>query len=76
VDPPELPPAYDAVVGWNTVRFKSTATDVAAKNYLAGTQYVRIFGFRNGAWFLTPGPSYDNPKLEPGLGYWVAFTEP
>jgi len=75
VDPPELPPAYDTVVGWNTVRFKSTATNVAAKNYLAGTQYVRIYYFENGTWFTIPGPAYDDP-MKPSLGYWVAFTEP
>jgi len=72
----QLPPAYDVVVGWNMVGFKSTATNVTATDYLAGTEYVRIYGFKNGAWFLISGPPFDNPKMEPGLGYWVAFTEP
>jgi len=72
----QLPPAYDVVAGWNMVGFKSTATNVTATDYLAGTEYVRIYGFKNGAWFLISGPPYDNPKMEPGLGYWVAFTEP
>ena len=76
VDPPELPPAYGVVAGWNMVGFKSTATNVTAEDYLAGTEYVRIYYFENDAWFLIPGPPYDNPKMEPGFGYWVAFTEP
>jgi hypothetical protein len=58
------------------VGFKSTATNVTATDYLDGTEYVRIYGFENGAWFFIPGPPYDNPKMKPGLGYWVAFTEP
>jgi hypothetical protein len=70
----QLPPSYDVVVGWNMVGFKSTA-NVTAKTYLDGTVYVRIYGFENGDWFTIPGP-YDNPEMEPGLGYWVAFTEP
>jgi len=72
----QLPPAYDVVVGWNMVGFKSTATNVTATDYLDGTQYVRIYGFEDGTWFFIPGPPYDNPKMKPGLGYWVAFTEP
>lgn len=70
----QLPPAYGVVAGWNMVGFKSTATNITAKTYLAGTEYVRIYGFKNGAWFLIPEP-YENPKLEPGLGYWIAFTK-
>jgi len=73
--PPALPPTYDVVVGWNMVGFKSTATNVTAQTYLAGTEYVRIYYFNNGAWFFIPGPSY-NTTMVPGLGYWVAFTEP
>jgi hypothetical protein len=76
VDPRELLPAYDVVVGWNMVGFKSTATNVTAADYLAGTEYVRIYGFKGGDWFVIPGPSYDDPKMELGRGYWVAFTEP
>ncbi|MGB5926207.1 MAG: hypothetical protein WBH01_09000 [Dehalococcoidia bacterium] len=49
VDSPELPLAYDVVVGWNMVGFKSTATNVTAEHYLAGTEYVRIYYFKNGA---------------------------
>jgi hypothetical protein len=76
VDPPELPPAHDVAVGGKMVGFKSTATSVTAEDYLEGTEYVRIYGFENGTWFLIPGPPYDDPKMEPGLGYWVAFTKP
>jgi len=72
VDPPELPPAYDVVVGWNMVGFKSTATNVTAEDYLDGTEYVRIYWFENGGWFsLAP-----SQNMTPGLGYWVAFTAP
>jgi len=74
--PPALPPTYDVVVGWNMVGFKSTASNVTAADYLDGTECVRIYYFENGTWKLIPGPSYDNPKMKPGLGYWVAFTEP
>jgi len=74
--PPALPPTYDVVVGWNMVGFKSTATNVTAEDYLTGTDPVRIYGFENGAWFFIPGPPYNNPKMKPGLGYWVAFAEP
>jgi len=75
VHPPEPSPAYSVVVGWNMIGFKSTATNVTAEHYLAGTEYVRICWFKNGAWFLIPGPPYNNP-METGLGHRVAFTEP
>jgi nitrogen fixation protein len=75
----QLPPTYDVVVGWNMVGFKSipwNANNVTAKDYLEGTKYVRIYFFESGTWFLIAGPDYNNPKMKPGLGYWVAFTEP
>lgn len=71
----QLPPAYDVVAGWNMVGFKAT-NNVTALDYLDGTDYVRIYGFKDGAWFTIPGPAYDTPEMVPGLGYWVAFTEP
>jgi len=74
-DHPELPLAYDVLVGWNMVAFKSTTANVPATDYLGGTEYVRIYRFENGAWFFIPGPPYEDP-MEPGLGYWVALTEP
>jgi hypothetical protein len=70
------PPAYPVVVGWNMVGFKNTADNVTAAAYLAGTEYVRIYGFNAGAWFTIPGPSYNTTMMVPGLGYWVAFTKP
>jgi len=70
----QLPPAYDVVVGWNMVGFKSRAINVTAEDYLDGTEYVRIYGFNNGDWFTIPDPDVD--LMEPGLGYWVAFIEP
>jgi len=75
----QLPPTYDVVVGWNMVGFKSipwNANNVTAEDYLTGTHPVRIYGYENGTWFFIPGPPYNSPKLKPGLGYWVAFTEP
>jgi hypothetical protein len=75
----QLPPTYDVVAGWNMVGFKSipwNANNVTAEDYLVGTEYVRIYGYENGTWFFIPGPPYNSPKLKPGLGYWVAFTEP
>jgi hypothetical protein len=70
----QLPPTYDVVVGWNMIGFKSTS-NAAAEDYLVGTEYVRIYGYKNGAWFFIAGPPYTG-NMEPGLGYWVAFTEP
>jgi hypothetical protein len=68
-----LPPTYDVVEGWNMVGFKSTG-NMTAGNYLDGTDPVRIYGFdiTQGGWFpLTTGQN-----MTPGLGYWVAFSEP
>jgi hypothetical protein len=72
--PPAAPAEYEVCDGWNMVGFKSTATNVAAADYLEGTEYVRIYFFKNGTWDLIP-PQYSE-FMEPGLGYWVAFTEP
>ncbi|MGB5926205.1 MAG: hypothetical protein WBH01_08990 [Dehalococcoidia bacterium] len=69
----QLPPAYDVVAGWNMVGFKSTINKTAV-SYLAGTVYVRIYYYENGQWELIPADYTDD--MEPGLGYWVAFTEP
>jgi hypothetical protein len=57
------------------VGFKSTTTNVTAADYLDGTEYVRIYWIENGTWFTIPEP-YEVPNMKPGLGYWVAFTEP
>jgi len=66
------PPTYDVVEGWNMVGFKSMEK-MAAKDYLMGTEIVRIYGF-DGGWFSLPY-DYSN-NMTPGLGYWVAFSEP
>jgi hypothetical protein len=70
----QLPPTYDVVVGWNMVGFKSIATNVTAEDYLYGTKYVRIYYFKSGYWYVISAPA--SYYMEPGLGYWVAFTEP
>jgi hypothetical protein len=69
-----LPPAYDVVVGWNMVGFKSTASNRTAQSYLDGTDYVRIYYYENGHWYVISTPATD--YMKPGLGYWVAFIEP
>ena len=68
-----LPPTYDVVEGWNMVGFKSTE-NMTAGNYLDGTDPVRIYGFdiTQGGWF----PLTTSQNMTPGLGYWVAFSEP
>jgi len=72
--PPPPPPAYNVVKGWNMVGFRSMV-EMNADDYLKNTDYVRILGFdRDRGWFnVGPGKV---EKLEPGLGYWVAFSEP
>jgi hypothetical protein len=65
------PPTYPVVEGWNMVGFKSME-NMAAKDYLMGTEIVRIYGF-DGGWFSLPY-DYSN-NMTPGLGYWVAFSE-
>jgi hypothetical protein len=62
------------VVGWNAIGFKSIAAN-AANDYLNAMdgKYTRIYYFEDGAYFSIPSPYDDN--MEPGLGYWVSFTE-
>jgi len=69
--PGEMPRAYSVVEGWNMVGFQSTET-MQAKDYLEGTALVRVYKFESGAWSIVQ-PAQD---MEPGLGYWVAFSEP
>jgi len=71
-----MPHDYDVVAGWNMVGFKSTADNVTVEVYLAGTEYIKIYGFEDGAWFTIPGTAYNTTYMVPGLGYWVAFIEP
>lgn len=69
--PGQLPPAYSVREGWNMVGFKSMV-NMTAEDYLGGTGVVRIYKFVAGAWEIVPA-SYN---MTPGLGYWVAFSEP
>ncbi|MBA7615971.1 hypothetical protein ES703_23261 [subsurface metagenome] len=69
-DPPSVPPSYDMVEGWNLIGFKSTTSSGIAA-YLGGVAGTldAIYGYRDGAFFMPA-------ELEPGLGYWIAVTEP
>jgi uncharacterized repeat protein (TIGR01451 family) len=71
LDPPNTPPTYDVVTGWNLIGFKSTSA-MAAGDYLAGIAggYVKIWGFSNGMY--SGVQSVD--MMMPGMGYWVAVT--
>lgn len=69
--PGEMPRAYRVEEGWNMVGFQSI-TEMDAQDYLEGTDLVRIYRFKNGAWSIVQ----PEVKLEPGLGYWMAFSEP
>ncbi len=69
--PGEMPPAYGVVEGWNMVGFKSM-TPMTAEDYLQGTDWVRIYSFHNGTWSTLSA----SQSMDPGLGYWVAFSEP
>jgi uncharacterized repeat protein (TIGR01451 family) len=69
--PPNLPPEYSVVPGWNMVGFKSTTARTAGDYLLACVgKCTRIYGMVNGAYFvLQPGEN-----MVPGLGYWISFT--
>jgi len=69
--PGELPPTYSVREGWNMVGFKSTMTTMKAKDYLQGTDWVRIYKFEAGAWSVVTG----DDEMKPGLGYWMAFSK-
>jgi hypothetical protein len=68
--PPELPPAYKVVPGWNLIGFKETTT-MTASDYLAGVTWVRMYAFYNGRYYIVL-PAHD---MVPGRGYWIAVTE-
>ena len=67
------PPSYSVLEGWNMVGFRAM-NPMEAGDYLAGTDCVRIYGFdlTQGGWF----PLTSSQNMTPGLGYWVAFSEP
>ena len=66
------PPAYSVVEGWNMVGFRAMEA-MKAEEYLKGTDCVRIYGFdlNQGGWFSLADDGY----MEPGLGYWIAFSD-
>jgi len=74
--PPEVPPSYDVVVGWNLIGFKSTV-DMGAAEYLAnlGETYPVVWSYDAGT------GTYSNVKddaeaMEVGHGFWLWATEP
>lgn len=69
--PGQLPPTYSVREGWNMVGFKSRVA-MAVKDYLAGTDWVRVLEFKNGVWTIL----LENEMMTPSLGYWAAFSEP
>jgi hypothetical protein len=69
--PGQMPPSYGVVAGWNMVGFKSLANNMTADAYLGGTDWVRVYKFENGAWTSL----VKTDLMEPGLGYWVAFSK-
>jgi len=73
--PPQVPPTYDVVEGWNLIGFKSTTSNVAG-DYLAAIDgtYTVIYGYdaATGIYFTVGS----GDKLQPGYGYWIAITEP
>ena len=71
--PGEMPRAYRVEEGWNMVGFQSTRDTIKAEEYLKETSFVRIYKFEDGNWDIVE-PALDN--MQPGLGYWVAFSEP
>ncbi len=71
--PPEPPPSYDVCVGWNLIGIRS-ATPVKASEWLTtiAGKYGIIYGFDNGHYFSVGA----NDDLVPGMGYWIAITQP
>jgi len=72
--PPEVPPSYNVVEGWNLIGFKSTTSQLAS-DYLAGIdgKYTVIYGYNAAADIYFTVQSGDS--LQPGYGYWIAITE-
>ena len=68
-----MQPSYDLNIGWNLIGFKSLLTETPS-SYLddLGTDIQAIYGYDAvaGVYFI-PG---DDPKLAPGMGYWVAVS--
>ncbi len=71
--PPEPPPSYEVCVGWNLIGIRSAEPVEASEwlNTIAG-KYGTIYGFDNGHYFSVGA----NDDLVPGMGYWIAITQP
>jgi len=72
--PPNAPPTYDVVKGWNLIGFKSTTPKLASV-YLADIdgKYNVIYGYNATADIYFTVTKSDN--LQPGYGYWIAINE-
>ncbi|MFC1861256.1 S8 family serine peptidase [Chloroflexota bacterium] len=70
LDPPNVPPSYTVVDGWNMVGFKSV-TPKKAGEYLSAIdgKYTIIYRMVNGI-FSAVNPS---DYLNPGEGFWIAI---
>jgi uncharacterized repeat protein (TIGR01451 family) len=69
--PPEVPPYYEVIPGWNAAGFKSVVPQLA-EDYLASIagKYIVIYGYEDGEFFIVGSPGHE--YLQPGLGYWIA----
>jgi len=69
--PPQTPPSYAVVEGWNLIGFKETY-DMEASAYLLGIEgkYVQMYTYEDGA-FRHIDPA---DVMTPGRGYWLAVT--
>ena len=71
-DPPDAPPAYSVVEGWNLIGFKSTTPKVADSYLLAiDGKYTLVRGYEDSYFTVGTGEN-----LDPGYGYWISITEP
>jgi uncharacterized repeat protein (TIGR01451 family) len=73
LSPPNVPPSYPVVDGWNLIGFKSTTPEMP-QDYLAAIagKYTVIYGF-DGAYFIVGSPGHE--YFLPGLGYWIAMVD-
>lgn len=69
--PPATPRAYYVVPGWNLIGYKEI-TYMTASSYLTGTSWIRIYRFNPIT--QTYETVHSGTNMEPGRGYWVAFT--
>ena len=72
-EPPQLPPTYDLVAGWNLIGYKALE-EMSATDYLGesvAADCIRIYGFDEGSYFGLPLSS----NMVPGLGYWIAMDD-